>query len=979
MAAKTYYVASGADGNFSALVDGTAQTAASRTDGWTVAKTASGNSSEYDSGTKQTSGSFSSQTTTPKPANFLTDTTANAFKTPAALNGVFSSAAWTFTWAVRAGTASSQAGRIRMRVFKSANADGSGATELTGSTQVGTTSAALSTSSDATSTVTWTPGTTITLNNEYLFFVIAWEITTASGSNQGDVLIRTGSSGPAGSRLVTPNFSPSVPIAPVTGISATSTVSGSITLPIKTIAPDTGISATSTVSGGSLLPHQLTNNFEGGTDGTTITAANSGGTSGNAFNTVSVVSGGTLQYSNAQVFNGSLAARMRTGATSGNIDMRWAGSYVTQAEDYGRLYLYFTAIPNVQNSAIVQVWDSILNASFRIRINTTGKIAILAPSGSVLATSTTTLVAGQWYRIEWHVHADADINLGYIEVQIFTNPNGTTPDETLGGSGTPGIGFGTLVGRIDIGPQSVTNWPTSTATDYMYLDEIVANATAWVGPVAVAGTKPITPATISATSTVSGSFIAARPVTPAAISATSTVGGTVRATHRIGGAISATSTVSGSFIAARPVVPAAISATSTVTGRVGAPRRLTGAISATSTVSGAVAAIRRVAPAAISATSTVSGQVRTTHRISGAISATSIVSGSISRVRPITTAAISAASTVTGSIGRVRRITGATISATSTVTGAVVRLRPISGAISAASTVSGAVTAIHRLSGAISATSTVSGAVVRLRPIVPGAISATSTVSGSIRRIRPIATTTISATSTVAGVVRTTHRISGAISATSTVAGSIRIGGKISGATVSATSTVSGAVVVRRRIPTTTILATSTVTGAIGRVRHLSGAIAANSTVSGRVTAVHVLGGAISATSSVTGRVTALRIIIGAISATSSVTAAITRIVYPVGAISATSTVSGSISLVVPISLDVINAISTVSASIASVAPSTVGGIISAISTVSVTGGFQPGRIIYGKPTSAMTAGRLEDAKLTSAGYDEIPVIERAR
>ena len=38
MAVKTYTVASGQDGNFGALVDGVDQTAASRTDGWTVGK-----------------------------------------------------------------------------------------------------------------------------------------------------------------------------------------------------------------------------------------------------------------------------------------------------------------------------------------------------------------------------------------------------------------------------------------------------------------------------------------------------------------------------------------------------------------------------------------------------------------------------------------------------------------------------------------------------------------------------------------------------------------------------------------------------------------------------------------------------------------------------------------------------------------------------------------------------------------------------
>src|SRR5262245_32086731 len=140
MAIKDYRVAAGNDGNFGSLVDGVDQTAATRADGWTVAKIASGTSAEFDAGTKQTSGTFTSQTTTPKPASFLTGTTANAFKTPAAITGTFAATDWTFTFAVVAvSAASTQNGRVRLRVFKSVNASGASATELTSSTQVGTT------------------------------------------------------------------------------------------------------------------------------------------------------------------------------------------------------------------------------------------------------------------------------------------------------------------------------------------------------------------------------------------------------------------------------------------------------------------------------------------------------------------------------------------------------------------------------------------------------------------------------------------------------------------------------------------------------------------------------------------------------------------------------------------------------------------------------------------------------------------------
>lgn len=198
MASKTYRVTAVLDGGFGALSE-VDQTAANG-DGWKVAKSSSGFSGEYVAGGTVTA-NFTSQTTSPKPGVL---STSNAYKTPTVLDGTFDHAlSWIFTFSVRATTASSQAGRMRMRVFK--GQDPTSTTEITGSTQVGTTSAALSTTADVTTVVTWTPGVDIVCGNEFLYFVLAWEITTASGSNNGDVRIRTGQSA-GGSRLVTPNF-----------------------------------------------------------------------------------------------------------------------------------------------------------------------------------------------------------------------------------------------------------------------------------------------------------------------------------------------------------------------------------------------------------------------------------------------------------------------------------------------------------------------------------------------------------------------------------------------------------------------------------------------------------------------------------------------------------------------------------------------------------------------------------------------------
>ena len=245
MATKTFMVAAGQDGNYGALVDGVDQTAATRTDGWTSAKIASTNAADFDAATKQSSGTFSAASG--KPSAIITGTTANAFKSPAALNGTFANTSWSLTFAVRASTASSQAGRMRLRVYKATNAAGTtGVVELTGSTQIGTTSSVLSTSADVTTVVTWTPGATINLANEFLFFVIAWEITTAGGSNSADVQIRTGQAA-GGSRFVTPDFVAAQTVtigsrgAGTTVLGVTLSASGTVTKIIGTRAAATTV------------------------------------------------------------------------------------------------------------------------------------------------------------------------------------------------------------------------------------------------------------------------------------------------------------------------------------------------------------------------------------------------------------------------------------------------------------------------------------------------------------------------------------------------------------------------------------------------------------------------------------------------------------------------------------------------------------------------------------------------------------------
>lgn len=203
MPAKTYYMENALQaGGVHQLMDEAAPGAATTGVGWTVGKTAvTAPYASLDAGSKQPATAF---TATVRPGTLITTGAGigNGFISDAPLSGVFDAAAWAFTFAVIATTASTQRGRVRFRVYRCTGASGTGATEITpGADQLSTTLAASLGAAEATVTANWTPGAAVTFTNEYLLITVAWEITTAGGANAADVVFRTGNT-----RVVTSNF-----------------------------------------------------------------------------------------------------------------------------------------------------------------------------------------------------------------------------------------------------------------------------------------------------------------------------------------------------------------------------------------------------------------------------------------------------------------------------------------------------------------------------------------------------------------------------------------------------------------------------------------------------------------------------------------------------------------------------------------------------------------------------------------------------
>src|SRR5438128_6709683 len=138
----------------------------------------------------------------------------------------------------------------------------------------------------------------------------------------------------------------------------------------------------------------ITNSFEGGSDGTTITTANSGGASGTAFDTIT---GDVTQFSNVLPAHGTLGGRCASRATAAKANLQWVAAHGNLAVEAGRCYFAMDAAPTT-NCECVVLQDSglVTKAQIRILTDRTWKLVGTGASaaGSALALNTQ-------YRFEW--------------------------------------------------------------------------------------------------------------------------------------------------------------------------------------------------------------------------------------------------------------------------------------------------------------------------------------------------------------------------------------------------------------------------------------------------------------------------------------------------------------------------------------------------------------------------------------------------
>lgn len=226
----------------------------------------------------------------------------------------------------------------------------------------------------------------------------------------------------------------------------------------------------------------LTNSFEGVTpSGTTVTNANSGGSSGTAFDVVQAPpAGGTLASDSTHAAHGSLGCKTATAGTAGSTYVSWTTSLNTGALTvWWRLYLYFTANPgaNVRVKALVSSGNLVCGCL----INTSGQVVTnFATGGTTATTSTATIPLNQWFRLEGKDVVSTTV--GQTEVKLFSSMDSTSPTETDTSAASQNNGSSFSALRYG----STTSLASVTA---FWMDDVGYSDTAYLGPAATPSTE----------------------------------------------------------------------------------------------------------------------------------------------------------------------------------------------------------------------------------------------------------------------------------------------------------------------------------------------------------------------------------------------------------------------------------------------------------------------------------------------------------
>ena len=224
----------------------------------------------------------------------------------------------------------------------------------------------------------------------------------------------------------------------------------------------------------------LYNSFEGGTNGTTISAVNSGGTSGDNFGVIT----GTPKFSNAQSRRGLLCADCSSGAGATAANVQYGTNTLSNAgiDFWVRFYAYQTAAPVTTNTYIfIMNDDGAPVRAMALRVTaSTGAWGFYNSAGTLYAGTAGSVVVpnNQWFRFDMRLNGST--TSGTIEAFFYT---GADLENPIGGKFTDHV-LATGLAISGSGNLSRPRYGTSgtVATNYtIFYDDVAYSETTWIG------------------------------------------------------------------------------------------------------------------------------------------------------------------------------------------------------------------------------------------------------------------------------------------------------------------------------------------------------------------------------------------------------------------------------------------------------------------------------------------------------------------
>lgn len=324
------------------------------------------------------------------------------------------------------------------------------------------------------------PGDRVTLDGSASSYSGTGTMTYAWTQTGGTTVTLTGPT------TATPTFTaPSVTGGDVLTFQLVVSAGGSSSSPVTTrvsVAPPaaTGVAALT-----------LANDFTGVPDGVQLTAANSGSTGSNAFDTATSGTDATMVASSIRQIRSHRSLAVTTGPTAASNVFGWSAPIVgSQAQLYAQVYLYIPALPTANWNLLRFSHGGTTNNNATLVLLTSGLLRMLDAAGNTMVTTAAALPVGGWVRVQVALTASATVGKATIRTFVGAALESATPTEAPSSAAT----FDTYAGGVTGGLTDTIRFGNTNVLSSqgpIYFADVAVSNQAY--PAALGSAAPPTP------------------------------------------------------------------------------------------------------------------------------------------------------------------------------------------------------------------------------------------------------------------------------------------------------------------------------------------------------------------------------------------------------------------------------------------------------------------------------------------------------